>query len=125
MIFPKRLTYLFILTVLMIPLIGMPQATAAQSEKDPNTPIEHFIVVMQQNHTFDNYFGMYPGANGIPDGVCVPISVSDPKNKQCVAPYEITNHPISDLSHSDTIFQGQYQNGKMNGFIEALTKLNQ
>ena len=109
----------------MLPLFGMPQATAAQAENDPNTPIEHFIVVMQQNHTFDNYFGTYPGANGIPDGVCIPLNVSDPKNKQCVTPYEITNQPISDLSHSETIFFDQYQNGKMNGFVDALTKINQ
>jgi phospholipase C len=125
MIITRRLTYLLLLTAVMMPLLGMPQASAAKSENDPNTPIEHFIVVMQQNHTFDNYFGTYPGANGLPDGVCIPISVSDPENKQCVTPYEITDHPISDLSHSETIFFDQYQNGKMTGFIEALTKLNQ
>ena len=125
MIITRRFTYLLLLTALTIPLFGMPQTSAAQSENDPNTPIEHFIVVMQQNHTFDNYFGTYPGANGLPDGVCIPISVSDPKNKQCVAPYEITNQPISDLSHSESIFFDQYQNGKMTGFIEALTKINQ
>jgi phospholipase C len=125
MISPKRRSYLFSLIVLMILLAGVPQATSAQAENDPNTPIEHFIVVMQQNHTFDNYFGTYPGANGIPDGVCMPTSLSDPKTEECVAPYEITNHPISDLSHSDTIFQGQFQNGKMNGFIDTLKRLNQ
>jgi phospholipase C len=123
--FPKRSIYLFILTALMIPLLGMPLRSAAQSANDPNTPIEHFIVVMQQNHTFDNYFGTYPGANGIPQGICVPITLSDEKNRQCVAPYEITNHPISDLSHSDTTFRDQYQNGKMNGFVDALNKINQ
>jgi phospholipase C len=121
----RRFSYLFLLIALIIPFFGMPQASSAQSENDPKTPIEHFIVVMQQNHTFDNYFGTYPGANGIPEGVCIPLTASDPKNKQCVTPYEITNQPISDLSHSETIFFDQYQNGKMNGFIEALTKLNQ
>jgi len=125
MITLKRLINFLTLTVLMIPLAGMPQATFAQSENEPNTPIEHFIVVMQQNHTFDNYFGTYPGANGIPDGTCMPTSLSDSKNKQCVAPFELTNQSISDLSHSDTIFQSQFQNGKMNGFIDALKKLNQ
>ena len=125
MMITRRRTSLLLLITLLIPLFGMPHDSAAQSENDPNTPIEHFIVVMQQNHTFDNYFGTYPGANGIPDGVCIPISVSDPKNKQCLAPYDITNQPISDLSHSETIFHDQYQNGKMNGFVEALTKLNQ
>ncbi|MDV3278137.1 MAG: hypothetical protein LYZ69_06695 [Nitrososphaerales archaeon] len=50
------------------------------------TPIKHVIVIMQENHSFDNYFGTYPTANGtlvnnvtsklepvngIPDHVCV------------------------------------------------------
>src|SRR6185503_14027620 len=101
MIVFKRFAYFLILTVLLLPVIGLPQAASAQSENDPNTPIEHLIVVMQQNHTFDNYFGTYPGVNGIPEGVCVPVTLSDPNNKECLAPYEITTQPISDLSHSD------------------------
>ena len=39
--------------------------------------IKHVIIVMQENRSFDSYFGTYPGADGIPmrDGVptvCVP-----------------------------------------------------
>ena len=39
--------------------------------------IKHVIIVMQENRSFDTYFGIYPGADGIPmkDGtptVCVP-----------------------------------------------------
>ena len=121
----KKFTFLFVLSGLVLSLLGMTRVSAAQTDNETNTPIEHFIVVMQQNHTFDNYFGTYPGANGIPDGVCVPTSLADEKNRLCVAPFEIANHPISDLSHSETTFQGQYQSGKMNGFVDALKKLNQ
>ncbi len=28
-------------------------------------PIDHVVVIIEQNHTFDSYFGTYPGANGI------------------------------------------------------------
>ncbi len=28
------------------------------------TPISHVVVIMMENHTFDNLFGRYPGANG-------------------------------------------------------------
>jgi phospholipase C len=28
-------------------------------------PIEHVIVIVKENHTFDNYFGTFPGAEGI------------------------------------------------------------
>ena len=31
-------------------------------------PIEHIIVVVKENHTFDNYFGTFPGAEGTTDG---------------------------------------------------------
>src|SRR5512133_1583802 len=44
--------------------------------------IKHVIVIMQENRSFDSYFGTYPGADGIPTGVCVP----DPRGG-CVRPY--------------------------------------
>jgi len=28
-------------------------------------PIQHVVVIMQENHTFDNYFGNFPGVNGV------------------------------------------------------------
>src|SRR5438046_3080801 len=28
------------------------------------TPIDHVIVIVKENHTFDNYFGSFPGAEG-------------------------------------------------------------
>ena len=28
--------------------------------------IKHVIVIMQENRSFDHYFGTYPGADGIP-----------------------------------------------------------
>ena len=50
--------------------------------------IKHVIVVMQENRSFDNYFGTYPGADGIPmrngrPTVCVP----DLRVGHCVRPY--------------------------------------
>jgi phospholipase C len=50
--------------------------------------IKHVIVIMQENRSFDSYFGTYPGADGIPmtrggPSVCVP----DPQTTQCVKPY--------------------------------------
>src|SRR5258708_5608949 len=31
---------------------------------DGGFPIEHVIVLVKENHTFDNYFGSFPGAEG-------------------------------------------------------------
>ena len=33
------------------------------------TPIRHVFVIVKENHTFDNYFGTYAGANGATSGV--------------------------------------------------------
>lgn len=120
----KRFASLLIFFTMVSPVFGATSVSASQSENTPNTPIEHLIVVMQQNHTFDNYFGTYPGANGISKETCIPVSLSNEK-AECVSPFKITNEPITDLSHSDVIFANQFQKGKMNGFIDALNKLNQ
>lgn len=37
---------------------NMHQAGAA------TTPIQHVVIIMMENHTFDNFFGLFPGANG-------------------------------------------------------------
>src|SRR5256885_16385264 len=45
--------------------------------------IRHIVVIMQENRSFDSYFGTYPGADGIPKHVCVP----DPTHGGCQRPY--------------------------------------
>ncbi len=49
-------------------LRAIPQLSAHAAIRGGNattTPIQHVVVVMLENHTFDNYFGRFPGANGI------------------------------------------------------------
>ncbi len=50
------------------------------------TPIQHVIIIMQENRSFDNYFGTFPGANGIPKGTCVPLDPTNP-GLGCVRPF--------------------------------------
>jgi hypothetical protein len=51
--------------------------------------IKHVVVIMQENRSFDSYFGTFPGADGLPtDGHgnfigCVP----DPRTGGCDHPY--------------------------------------
>ena len=28
------------------------------------SPIEHMVIIVKENHSFDNYFGTFPGVNG-------------------------------------------------------------
>jgi len=34
------------------------------ADAGPGYPIKHIIVIVKENHTFDNYFGTFPGAEG-------------------------------------------------------------
>jgi phospholipase C len=115
----------FILLILSMTILGASSMDDSSLQNDTNTPIEHLIVVMQQNHTFDNYFGTYPGVDGLPPDICLPVSLSDPDNPFCVASFNIGEYPISDLAHGATIFVEKYNDGQMNGFVDALNRRHQ
>ena len=81
--------------------------------------IKHVIMIMQENRSFDSYFGTYPGADGFPmrngkPTVCVP----DPLAHRCVPPF----HDPHDLNvggpHGPGNAIEDIDGGKMDGFIE-------
>jgi len=75
--------------------------------------IQHVVVIMQENRSFDEYFGTFPGADGIPAGVCIP----DPAHGGCVRPY----HDPSELNlggpHNAKSAIADINGGKMDGFV--------
>jgi len=50
--------------------------------------IRHIVVIMQENRSFDSYFGTYPGADGIPKNVCVPNPMRGGCQRLLAAPDE-------------------------------------
>ena len=94
------------------------QTFADAQDLETTTPIKHLITLMQENHSFDNYFGTYPGADGFPEGLCVPLDL-DSDEDDCLEPFWVGNDPIIDLAHTDRIFEDQFNDGKMDGFIAA------
>jgi phospholipase C len=81
--------------------------------------IKHVIVIMQENRSFDHYFGTFPGAEGIPmDATGKPtVCVPDPKTGTCVAPYRLTADKNYGGPHSSKAFTTCYDGGKLDGFI--------
>src|SRR5215469_1893296 len=75
--------------------------------------IKHVIVIMQENRTFDEYFGRFPGAAGIPAGVCVP----DPLNGGCIKPYVDHHDANQGGPHGNADGIADIAGGKMNGFV--------
>ncbi len=54
----------------------VPAAATPVDDAATTTPIKHVVWMMQDNHSFDNYFGTYPGADGIPGGVCQRLNLT-------------------------------------------------
>lgn len=109
---------------------GLPAAHSRAQEPPgvkPNTPIEHIIVLMQENHTFDNYFGTFPGADGIPEGTCMPVDPDVPTGAGCIEPFHIGSNDVAlgDIDHSSATSRNQYNKGRMNGFVSALNARGQ
>ena len=100
-------------TVIIPPLVyAQQQINSGGGNNNNGNPIKHIVVIMQENHTFDNYFGTYPGANGIPKNACMPLDPDHP-NKGCVKPFLSANVTPPDMSHGYKSSQIAYDNGKM------------
>ena len=104
--------------VLCLALAASPAVSSGTSSHAPRTPIKHFVVVMQENHTFDNYFGTYPGANGIPAGTRMPLHPAF-GSTAFATPFHIGGSAATDLNHSIASAAIAYHGGRMDGFSAA------
>src|SRR5579875_3661606 len=80
-------------------------ATVASASS--NTPIEHVVIIVQENRTVDNLFNGYPGADTLRHGTM--------SNGRRVALQQVSlNSPDIDNSYGASI--QSYDGGKMDGF---------
>jgi len=81
--------------------------------------IKHVVVIMQENRSFDSYFGTYPGADGLPRDAagglmsCVP----DPRAGGCRRPYHDTSNDNAGGKHQLVDAQKDLDGGKLDGFV--------
>ena len=96
--------------MILISSVSVPQRASSSG-----IPIQHVIVIVQENHTFDNYFGTYPGANGLPPGVALP---AEPNGTASVKPFPLNRDvPPRDVCHSWGCAHAEFDGGKMDGFV--------
>jgi len=100
--------------------------TANPCEPWPICKINHIVVIMQENRSFDHYFGTYASPSGMnveglptkQDGtfaVCIP----DPALRHCVKPYHSTNLYNVGAPHSHAASEAAVNRGQMNGFVRV------
>ena len=128
----------FALAALLVALAGVlvaaPSAVTPPAEAQTVNPCEpwpickinHMVFIVQENRSFDHYFGTYksPGGQrvaGIPRkpkggfAVCIP----NPVRGICQKPYHSTNLYNTGGPHSNAAAIADINRGKMNGFIRV------
>jgi phospholipase C len=83
--------------------------------------IRHVIVIMEENRSFDTFFGTFPHADGIPmkhgvPTVCVPNGLG-----RCVRPF-LDSNGVDGGAHGPLAGQEDVDGGRMDGFIRVSYK---
>jgi len=71
--------------------------------------ITHVLILMQENHSFDNYFGTFPGADGFPPGLVV----------EGVAPFHLEQAVTGNPPHSASAARAATNGGRMDRFVHV------
>jgi phospholipase C len=85
--------------------------------------IKHVVIIMQENRSFDAYFGTYPGADGIPGMAGHPGTVPcipDPNAGRCQKPYHDPGGTDAGGPHLNEDALADANGGKMDGFITSV-----
>ncbi|MDN5854339.1 MAG: alkaline phosphatase family protein [Actinomycetia bacterium] len=116
------------LAAILVALTGLPSLAHAApisvpaADAQARTPIRHFVMLMQANHSFDNYFGTYPGVDAIPAGTCLPVDI-DHNAPGCVEPFRLGNEPPEVLDQTPSVQRRQFNGGRMDGFVAAYRRI--
>ena len=87
--------------------------------------IRHVVIIMQENRSFDSYFGTYPGADGIPGLAGNPGTIpcsQDQTTGTCVQSYHDTTDVNYGGPHAESDAVADINNGQMNGFEQQARK---
>jgi phospholipase C len=84
--------------------------------------IDHLIFIVQENRSFDHYFGTFPGANGIPrrpDGSFKPC-LPDPTGSRCRRPFHDRGEYDAGAAHGVRPSRVDVDHGRMDGFVRSV-----
>jgi phospholipase C len=104
-------------------LPGVAPQTAARSAVPLSLPdpaasgIDHVVVVMMENRSFDHFLGWLPGANGKQSGLSYVDRYGIPHATHHLSDYQGCSHP--DPDHSYEGGRIEFNNGKCDGWLRA------
>src|SRR5438874_1713396 len=97
-----------------------PKAGPHRSRASPNK-LKHLVFVMQENRSFDSYFGTFPGADGYParNGHLAGC-LDNPILERCQRPYHDPSLVNVGGPHDSWNARAAIDGGRMDGFIRTI-----
>jgi phospholipase C len=109
-----------------VPAVSIQASDAGMTITKPDASgihkIKHVVIVMQENRSFDEYFGTFPGANGIPMKNGRPVACVPTGQGFCIRPYHDQGSLDAGGPHHRVESMNDVHGGKMNGFIKVAVK---
>jgi phospholipase C len=82
--------------------------------------LKHLVFIVQENRSFDHYFGTFPGADGIPMRNGRPlVCAQDPISGRCLPPYRTSRQLQQGGPHNLRFSRIDVNGGRMDGYIRA------
>lgn len=117
----RRVAWLVVasIAIAVVPLLSVRASADVTLLAQAQSKIQHVIFITQENRSFDNYFGTFPGAAGIPMANGVPtVCVPDPARGLCIKPFKSTRDVSVGGPHGALDAAADIDGGKMDGFIK-------
>lgn len=92
------------------------QAAAAAPKHGSLKDIEHVIIFMQENRSFDHYFGTLQGVRGYGDKRAGRTLLQKRANGQTLPPYRLPKECLPDITHEWGAQHRAWHDGKMDRF---------
>jgi len=92
--------------------------SASARERGVRAKIQHIVLVMMENRSFDHLLGWHPTADGVQEGLQYTDEAGNTRSTYALAPdYMGCGHP--DPDHSFEGSRESYDSGRMDGFLRA------
>jgi phospholipase C len=106
----------------------LPSATAAAPDEAVSlrARVKHVFIIYQENHSFDNYFGTFPGADNLASAEAQAHGFRqyDPIGGAWVTPFRITDPDIESPSQSRGVVYNKMNGGAMDRFVATQEALS-
>ncbi|MEM0074872.1 MAG: alkaline phosphatase family protein [Nitrososphaerota archaeon] len=109
----RRIVILAVALMLLNIMAGTQISTASSTR----TPISHVVIIMMENHSFDNVFGYYPTSNSsnlLLNSIERPNDLNGMTSPVQLSP--VPNGTFSTQNPVESVYYADWDNGKMDGF---------